>query len=355
MSSPAGAPSRGRRAALALVVGLLCALRAWSTADTEAKGRDLDQVLFAARTVVQGHDPYEAIGPGRAFAWENGFYYPLTAPAAVLPLAPLPRTLAIALFCGLGGAALTWALSRRSPWPVLGMTSAPLIYAVDTAQWSPLLAAAVGIPALGVLYAAKPTIGAALFAARPTRTAAIGALLLVAVSLVLLPSWPADWLRTLRETSLFTQGGTPYVPPVALPGGALALLCLLRWRRPEARLVAALACVPQTLLLYEAVPLLLVPATRNEVLALVLASHAALGWVQWHAPYAAPADWVATSGGAMVLLLYLPCTAMVLRRANEGAVPRGLERLLARAPLPRWMVGRAPAATDSEPALGGLA
>jgi hypothetical protein len=349
MAPSVASPSRGRRTALALAIGLLCALRAWSTAHAEAKGRDLDQVLFAARVAVQGHDPYQAIGPGRAFPWENGFYYPLTAPVAVMPLAPLPRELAIALFCGLGGVALAWTLSRRSFWPLLGMAGAPLIYAVDTAQWSPLLAAAVGIPALGALYAAKPTIGAALFVARPSRAAIIGALLLLAVGLALQPSWPAHWLHALRETSLFAAGGTPYLPPVALPGGALALLCLLRWRRPEARLVAALACVPQTLLLYEAVPLALVPASRNEVLALTLSSHAALAWVRAHAPFTGPPQWVTTSGLAMIALIYVPCIVMVLRRPNEGPVPIALERLLERLPLPRWVIGRPPAAAEAMP------
>jgi hypothetical protein len=55
-------------------------------------------------------------------------------------------------------------------------------------------------------------------------------------------------------------------------GGFVALLGLFRWRRPEARLLVALACVPQTMLLYEALPPFLIPRTIGEVVVLLVAS-----------------------------------------------------------------------------------
>ena len=68
------------------------------------------------------------------------------------------------------------------------------------------------------------------------------------------------------------------------------LLAMLRWRRPEGRLVAAMACVPQTYFSCDQLPPLLVP---------------------------------------------------VIARAcfNEGPAPAWLERQLRRAP--RWLAGRA--------------
>jgi hypothetical protein len=53
------------------------------------------------------------------------------------------------------------------------------------------------------------------------------------------------------------------------------LLALLRWRTPEGRLVAALACVPQTVGFYETVPLFLVARTRYQGYLLAALSYVA--------------------------------------------------------------------------------
>lgn len=42
------------------------------------------------------------------------------------------------------------------------------------------------------------------------------------------------------------------------------LIALLRWREPMARLAVAWACMPQTPIPYEAVPLFLIPRTWTE-------------------------------------------------------------------------------------------
>ena len=74
---------------------------------------------------------------------------------------------------------------------------------------------------------------------------------------------PADlasitpWLPNLREAP-------NAISALTLRGGALVLLALLKWRRPEARLLAATACVPHTLLPDETLPLFLVPQTWLE-------------------------------------------------------------------------------------------
>ena len=49
--------------------------------------------------------------------------------------------------------------------------SAPAIQALFSGQWSPWLTAAIGLPWLGFMWAAKPTIGATLFAGWPSRWA----------------------------------------------------------------------------------------------------------------------------------------------------------------------------------------
>src|SRR5206468_4810875 len=128
------------------------------------------------------------------------------------------------------------------------------------------------------------------------------------------PSWPADWLAAVRHTSLVTPGGTPYLAPILTPGGALAALMLLRWRRPEARLVLALACVPQTPLLYETVPLFLVPQTIVEGGVLWLGSWLVALLQALGGPYGTVLERFTAPRRAIGWLLYVPCVAMVLRR-----------------------------------------
>jgi hypothetical protein len=113
-----------------------------------------------------------------------------------------------------------------------------------------------------------------------------------------------------------------------LPGGPLALLALLRWRRTEARLLVALACVPQSLMLYDTVPLFLVPRTFRESALLVALSYIALGAVTRGGPYPDIAHYALASGRVTTVLLYLPCVAMVLKRPNDGAVPGWLDRFV---------------------------
>jgi hypothetical protein len=96
----------------------------------------------------------------------------------------------------------------------------------------------------------------------------------------------------------------------------LVLLAALRWRRPEARLLVTLACVPQTPLLYEAVPLFLIPARWSEswlLAALTVAVEIAL---EVSGPYASYDARMATGGKWMVWLLYVPCAGIVLCRPN---------------------------------------
>jgi hypothetical protein len=118
-----------------------------------------------------------------------------------------------------------------------------------------------------------------------------------------------------------------------------ALLLIARWRRPEARLVLALACVPQTPLLYETVPLFLVPQTLVEGGALWLGSWLVALWLSVSGPYASDVTRFAASNTAIGWLLYLPCTVMILRRPNVGRVPKWLEARLRGLHLPA-LVGR---------------
>jgi hypothetical protein len=215
--------------------------------------------------------------------------------------------------------------------PLFGFFSASMHHAAVTAQWSPLFAASLVLPPIGLVFLAKPTIGAAMFAARPSRWAVLGALTLAVVAFLVRPTWVPDWLAAVHENSQ-RQGQTWQIPAL-LPGGALALLSLARWRRPEARLLAALACVPQTPTLYEVVPLFLVPRTFWQAAALVGLSYCevlAIGILLPHPP--SVAEYLRLEMQLLTLFLYLPATILVLRRPNEGALPAWIERWVGSSP-----------------------
>jgi hypothetical protein len=110
-------------------------------------------------------------------------------------------------------------------------------------------------------------------------------------------------------------------------GGPFILLALVKWRRADARLLAALACVPQTPVLYEVVPLFLLVRTFREAtfLTVLMALVVKIVQANEHAAHLSSAltgadynTWMALNGQWMVWLVYLPCTALVLCRPNEG-------------------------------------
>jgi hypothetical protein len=259
-------------------------------------------------------------------------FYPGPALVFTAPIAPLPFLWALGAWCGISGYALAWALGRTGRERFLVFVSAPFLVALRLGQWSPLLTAAALIPGLTPLLTAKPTLGAALFAYRPTWRGFWTGAAVVAVSLVLLPRWPLGWLDNLREV-------VAHPAPIATPFGAPCVLALLRWRQREARLLAASACVPQLLMFADQLPLVLVARGHRELFALTLAGW--LGAALWFARAGdiTPSDVVAAAPYATAST-YLPALLLVLRRPNEGAAPAWLERLLLRWRVPMWLRGR---------------
>jgi hypothetical protein len=99
-------------------------------------------------------------------------------------------------------------------------------------------------------------------------------------------------------------------------------LAALRWRTREARLLLAMALVPQVLFFYDQLPLFLVCRTRREALAFI-------GWgMAVMMVYLIPA-FVGFGGPWAMIACYLPALVIVLRRPNEGPAPQWLERWIA--------------------------
>ena len=276
---------------------------------------DFQQPWAAARLLAQGKNPYELIGPGRTFEHRWPLVYPATAAVVSMPFAWASSRVADALFIGFGAAVLAWALTRHTfANPKLWVfASFPMMVSAQTIQWSPLLTAAALTPGLGFLFAAKPSVGLAMLAAYPSRKAIYGAAAFGALTILIWPFWVPAWLANLPSL-------THMIAPVTCWGGPLILLALLKWRRAEARLLVALACIPQTPVLYEVVPLFLLVRNLREatllvvltgVMGRIVVATLSASAMQYNAWMAGNAQW-------MVLLVYLPCTALVLFRPNEG-------------------------------------
>lgn len=319
-----------RRLIIAVIIGLCAAYLAWPGVGVVGAS-DFNQLWYAARALLAGGSPYAAVGPGRTFDWPFPLFYPLPAVLVAVPFTVLTPAGASMLFSGIAAALFVWVLTRSAPYRLAAVLSFSFYYAAAISQWSPLLIASVLIPSLGFLLAVKPTIGLALWLYKPNWQAVVGGMLLLAISILVRPEWPMEWMQTFGA-------GTHIRGPITTLGGPVVLLALLRWRRPEARLLVALACVPHTTLLYEALPLFLVPASWAQSLLLV-----ALNWIAQIVvitlqPYTSLADRAHTSAIVSVALVYLPCVIMILRRPNEGDLPAWLSRGLAlvRTTFPGW-------------------
>ena len=307
-------PSRLARLACALVIGTVVGAYAdFTWTHPRQNPSDFWQNWAAARMLAQGQNPYELIGPDRLYPHRWPLVYPATAAVASMPFAWASHPLADALFIGFGAAMLAFALTRHSfANPQLWVFSSfALLASAQAIQWSPLLTAAAVTPWLGFLLAVKPTIGLALFAAYPSRRAFYGAVGFVLLTIALWPHWVPAWLANLHTL-------THMVTPLTLWGGPLILLALLKWRRADARLLVALACVPQTPVLYEVVPLFLLVQTFREA-AVLICSMAIMGKIVASTTSTDNYNlWMAVNGQWMVWLVYLPCLVIVLRRPNEG-------------------------------------
>lgn len=305
-------PTRRRRLLVALAIGAAAGLAAFAYQLRPGAAPDFLYPWTAARSLSSGANPYAALPGGLPAPFEAPLLYPLPAVLVAVPFSWLSLSVAVGAFITISVSLLAYSLTVQS-WELLPyFASAPLVLAVVLGQWSPLLTATTLLSSGGFLAITKPNIGLALTIYRPTRIAVIGSALFLALSLLILPTWPRDWLHSLM---LDHQSGT-HVAPITTPPGFLLVLALLRWRRPEARLLFAMACVPQLLFFYDQLPLMLVPSSRRESYAvIILSSLAFLIWlIVGHQSEVGPqvAEW------CVMLSMYIPCLVIVLRRPNEG-------------------------------------
>jgi hypothetical protein len=300
------------RVAVSLAVGLAAAFYAHGSIGVVRQADDFSWFWLGGRALLEGKDPYLVIKPGGAYDLNAPFLYPLTTAMSSVPFALFSPVWGATLFVGLGAAVLTWGITsdgyRRLP--ILG--SAPFIWACHSGQWSTFITASALVPAIGWLAAAKPTLGLAVFAYRPRKSTVLLVLLFIALSLVINPQWPAEWRSQLSHR---TSGN--YGIPLLLAGGPILLLALLRWRNPEARLLLVMACVPQSILFYDQLPLWLIARTRLQSMAMALLSLVGLLLGNAALPANPTTEVVSSIYWPMILATcYLPALAMVMRQPN---------------------------------------
>ena len=292
--------------AISIPIAIAAALAAWIAFQIvpDMVARDFTYPWRGARALLAGQNPYDVIRPTGPPPDDHWFMYPLTAPLAVVPIAWLPAQVAGAIFSGLGAGLLAFVLSAKGGMRSFVIFLSPSFgFAIVLGQWSPLLMAAALAAPLGWALVCKPTIGLPLFLYKPTWRAAILCSAFLLLSLIVQPTWPLDWWRNSQRL----EG---HFIPVLRPFGFLCLLALIRWRRPEGRLVAGMSMVPQNLYFYDQVPLFLAATTVRRTLLMVGLSWAAwwLGRVGCETPQFCGNEsevWV-------ILLVYLPATLMAL-------------------------------------------
>jgi hypothetical protein len=83
-----------------------------------------------------------------------------------------------------------------------------------------------------------------------------------------------------------------------------------------------MAVVPHSPIIYETLPLFLVPASWVEAAVLWAGATAAVIVHDAFGPYATAPEWLIASGRAVVWCVYLPALVMILRRPNVAPPDR---------------------------------
>ena len=308
------------RAGVAILFALITATYATARAIHEpAWPTDFDQLWHAARAMLAGNDPYDAVGPGKTFQWDWPLYYPLPAVILSVPFTILPIVGARITFSALSAGLVGWAVGARvrTHWPLL--LSAAWIISTSRAQWAPLLLAAAWIPALGFVIAAKPNVGLATLAAQNRRKNLVASLagcsVIILLCFVVRPDWFASWREAIASA--------PHVQSAVtlLPFGPLLLLAALRWRRADARLLLALTVIPHTPSVYDLLVLFFACRTFRETTVLALLTQALYWGIVFFGSFNTFDAYAEGLGRAAILVVYLPVLGAILFRPNQPDDP----------------------------------
>jgi len=332
-------PGRGMRLIFATVV----ALAAWGFAILKLRAAgpyfiagDFTWHWRAADALLRGFSPYKVINTMPVYPFTGGYPYFLSTAAVLMPFGLLSPPTAMAVFAGLSAGILAYAFTSDGYWRIPLLISAPVVWSTIAGQLTPLVTAAMLLPVLGWIAPFKFTLGAAGALYNLSVRYVTLAVAIVLLSVLIWPWWPREWWAELSD---FPRRW--YHVPVLVPGGVILIAGLARWRRPEARLLVAMACIPQTMLFYDQLPLALVARSRRQALAFALASYVApaLSVVLYGMTPMERGLLFARHAPIILACYYVPCLIVILMRPNEGNLPQWAERMVVH--LPPWFRGRA--------------
>lgn len=297
-----------RLVALVLALGFVLVCRIILYAFWSTPGGDFDLLYASAGRLLRGETLYPL-----GSQW---LPYPPPAVLLVLPFTAIPLELARPVFDVLIGWVFVYALWKyRGQSALLAVLSGAYLFALVHGQTTPLMVAASLVPALGFLLAVRPNTSVALWVAQPSRKALFGMVGFLALTLVVVPSWPREWWMAMPVDY------TPWMPPIFRPFGALLLIAALRWNLPEGRLVLATALLPQSALPYELVALALIPASGWEMAIYLAGTWIAVADAAGALQLLGGAGWTMTGWPVTLCAVYLPMLFLVLRRPGSKGGP----------------------------------
>ena len=297
---------------VALGIGIASGLLAYYSVRRPGAVPDFLYPWTGLQLFLKGTNPYQAMRVNGTPPFDEALFYPFTALLALLPFSRFPLHLAAGFFFGLSSGALAFCITRDGLWRVHIFMSASFVTAALLVQFAPLLMVAAFIPTLALLGTIKPNIGIPLFLFRPSWKGVAGCIAFLTLSLTIFPRWPLGWLDSIRHD---TRVGAHAIPLFQM-GGILLALTILRWRRRAGRLLLVMSLIPQQLYFYDQLPLWLVPATRQQSIALTACSQ--LAFILYYL-LRTPGELVVRSAYPLVIaLLYLPALIILLRQPSDA-------------------------------------
>ena len=227
--------------------------------NTVRSPNDFGWAVSTAKALISGIDPYGGI-------LRDTVPYPLPVAIFGLPFVWTDEITATDIFVGISISILVFGiLINGKAWQLLILASAPLVFAVEVGQWSPLITASWFWPELaGVLTLVKPQTALPILLARfRWQSVVVGSFVLV-ISLFVMPLWPWKWW-------MLASGYKFYQMPVLAAFGMFLLLFLLYFSEAEARLLFFVSILPYRSI-YDLASLALIPQNAWQMIIYVVLS-----------------------------------------------------------------------------------
>ena len=220
---------------------------------------DFGWAVSTAKALVSGIDPY--LGHLR-----DTVPYPLPVALFGLPFIWTDEITATDIFIGISITLLVLGILKSGkPWQLLILASAPLVFAAEIGQWSPLITASWFWPNIaGTLTLIKPQTALPVFLTRFRWKSLIFSGFMLILSLLLMPLWPWKWLQ-------LSIGRYFYQIPILVPFGIILLLSLLYFHEETARLLFFSSLLPFRSV-YDFASLALIPQNVWQMTAYVVFS-----------------------------------------------------------------------------------